>query len=147
MVQMAGHNVIRMSGVGNGFMPAAGAVSVGALVLAALVLGGAAVGILGARGQLMAVYMIVMQVVHVTLVQIVGVTVVLDALMPASFTVCMSVALVGLAVHGVLLVTKSMLARFSRNVCAEVRGRQEFGRSVSEKGHQRAAASCKRAAV
>jgi hypothetical protein len=99
VVQVAAHNVIRVAGVRNGFMPAAGAVLVGALVAAALVLGGAAVGILRARGQFMAVHLAVMQVVHVAFVQIIGVAVVLDALMPASFAVRMGVALVRLAVH------------------------------------------------
>ncbi|HEY7390800.1 MAG TPA: hypothetical protein VH640_19955 [Bryobacteraceae bacterium] len=99
MVQVAADNVIRMAGVRNGFMPAAGAVGVGALVAAALVLGRAAVRKLRAGRQLVFVHMAVMHVVHMPFVQIVGVAVVLDALVPASFAVRMGVALVRLAVH------------------------------------------------
>jgi hypothetical protein len=89
MMQMAGYNVIRVPGVRYRFMAAAGAVFVCALVLAALVLGGATVGMLGARRQLVLVHMIVMHVVHVTLMQIVGVPFVFHTGMPTSGAVRM----------------------------------------------------------
>ena len=99
MVQVAGHHVIRMSGVRHSFMAAAGAMGVCAGVLAAIVFGGAAVRIFRTRGQLVVVHMILMHVVHVTLMQIVGVPFVFHARMAASGAVRMSVTFVSLAVH------------------------------------------------
>jgi hypothetical protein len=99
MMQVAGDYVVRVPRVRYRFMAAAGAVFVSALVLATLVLGGAAVGMLRVRGQLVVIHMIVMHVVHVTLMQIVRVPLVFDARMPASGTVSMRVAFVTLAIH------------------------------------------------
>ncbi len=88
-----------MAGVWYGFMPATGAVGMGRGVLAAIVLGRAAVGMLRAGRKLVVVHMIVVKVVHVAFVQIVGVAVVLHLRMAAADAMAMSMAFVRFAIH------------------------------------------------
>jgi hypothetical protein len=118
VVEMAAHYIIGVPGVGHGFMPAAGAVDMRAGVPAAIVLGGAAVGMLRAGGELVVVYMAVVHVVHVAFMQIVDVPIVLDLRMPAANAMGMSMAFVRFAVHDAF-----MLALLRRQVCAETSAR------------------------
>jgi hypothetical protein len=93
------HQVIRMPGVRNRFVPAARAVHVGILMAAAGVLGRAAVGIARGIRKLVAIRVTVVHVVHMPFVQVIGVTLVLDRGMTACGIVHMRVSFVRLTSH------------------------------------------------
>ena len=97
VVQVPADDVVDVSGVGNGFVAAAGSVLVVGRVLAAGVSGRASAGVAGRRAELVLVHMVAVHVVHVPVVQVVLVSVVLHALVAASCAVRVRMALVRLA--------------------------------------------------
>lgn len=99
VVKVAGDYIVRVSGVRDRLMAAAGTMRMRASMLAAVVLGGAAVRISGGGGQLVVVHMIIVQVVQVALMQIVGVAFVFHTRVAASGAVRMSMPFVRLAIH------------------------------------------------
>ncbi len=101
-VQVVADEVIDMVAVGDGFVAATGAMNVRLVVAIAAVLGCASVGIAIALFDAMFVHMIAMHVVHVPVVQIVGVAVMLDGGVTAAGAVLVVVLLVRVArtIHG-----------------------------------------------
>lgn len=94
MMEVAIDQVIDVVSVGNGRVPAVGSVLVTGGVSAAIVACGAACWIGGVHLQRVFVHMILMRGVQVAVVQVVGVTVVLDRGMAAALAVLMGMILV-----------------------------------------------------
>ena len=105
MMQVTGDEVVRVIPVRNGFVAAIGAMLMPGVVVAACVIGRTGVGVLARDAYCMFVMMISMLVVQVTVVQIVGVTFVLDRGMAAIGTMLMISVVVSFAIvsHGLFL--------------------------------------------
>ncbi len=105
MMQVTGDEVVRVIPVRNGFVAAIGAVLMPGVVVAACMIGRAGVGVLARDAYCMFVMMISMLVVQVTVVQIIGVTFVLDRGMAAIGTMLMISVVVSFAIvsHGLFL--------------------------------------------
>ena len=99
MVQMTGHEVVRMIAVGNSFMSAARAVLVGCFVTAAGVSGTAFRRIVGSHFQLVLVDMIAMHIVHVAIVKETLMPIVHESRVAALSSMLMRVSLVNFMTH------------------------------------------------
>lgn len=101
-MQVTGDKVVRVLPVGNGLVAAIGAMLMPRVMVAACMIGRTGVGIPARDAHCMFVMMIVMPVVHVTVVQIVGVTFVLNRGMAATGTMGM-ITVVALIVNLVIV--------------------------------------------
>jgi hypothetical protein len=94
VVEVAFDQVIDVVSVRHGFMAAARPMPMSLVVLAAIVVGSAGGGVGAADGQTVFLNLVAFVVVQVTIVQIVGVAVVLDGRVAAVWPVLMGVAFV-----------------------------------------------------
>ena len=121
VMQVAGDKVVRVIPVGNGFVATIGAVLMPGVMVAACMIGRTGVGVLARDAYCMFVMMISMLVVHVTVVQIVGVPFVLNCGMAAIGTMGM-VTVVAVVVSFVIVSHGLFLLMVDANVSAVCAG-------------------------
>jgi hypothetical protein len=99
VVQVTVHQVIRMIAMGDGFMPAVGSMPVAGFVSPAVVIGRAIGRVPAVHLEPVIVDVILMGMVHVPVVQIVGVPVVHHGCMPAAGAMFVRMVRVGVVCH------------------------------------------------
>lgn len=102
MMQVTGDKVVRVLTVRNAFVAAIGSMLMPGVMVAACMIGRTGVGVLARDAHCMFVMMIFMPVVHVTVVQIVGVTLVLNRGVAATGAMGM-ITVVALIVNSVIV--------------------------------------------
>jgi len=102
VMQVAVHEIINVVAMGNGFMPAAGAMLVVGVVTAALMFGRALLRILAADVNDVLVHMVLVRMMEVAIVEIIDMAVVHDRRVSASGAVDMIVVRVLFADAGIL---------------------------------------------
>lgn len=118
MVQVSFHKVVDVIPVRDWLVAAAGAVDVNLVMRVACVALGALVGIGGIDGKVVLVVVVAVAVQQVAVLQVVGVSGMLDSHMPASFVVAVDVTVVFIAAHAILPLNHHRLKQIARADCS-----------------------------